>query len=167
MFKRKKTLTPDDNRCIKEFINGVLQQTKSFYADKVSVDNLAILYQGTQGIVKIDELRKDILEIMGILKPINPIPIKKKYSNPQNTIERKFALYKDLQEGFYFNLRSENMLDVCLKEKHVVLLGEAGCGKSVALDQLAAMASDSYYTLRYSLNNYTDETIDQIINEAY
>ncbi len=167
ILKEENALTQEDHRCIKEFICGILQQTKLFYENKVSTDNTANLYYDKQELAEIRAANKNIHENMERLTPKKPILVKKEYPYPQNTIERKFVRYKDIQEGLYFSLRSESMLEVCLKEKHVVLLGEAGCGKSVALDQLASMASNSYFTLLYNLNNYTGETIDQIIDKIY
>ena len=164
----KKSLTPEDSRCVKEFIAGVLEKTKNYYDSKISVEDTSFHYHLIQANAKLDEMGSDIRDIKALITPPKPILLKKIYRVPQNTIIRNFALYKDIQESLFLSLHTKNMLDACLNEKHIVLLGEAGCGKSIALDQLSAMVSDTeYYPLRYNLNNYTGETIDQIINEPY
>ena len=63
---------------------------------------------------------------------------------------KEHEIFLDLQAG--------------LREKHIVLLGEAGCGKSIALNQLSSAASNTqYYPLLYNLNNYTDNSIEEIV----
>lgn len=167
-FEEKRNLTTDDIRCIKEFIKGVFEKTRYFYEEKLSVSDTALHYEIKQANVKIDEVASNVHKLNNTLNPAKSIVFKKEYKMPKNTITRKFALYKDIQESFYFMLHSEEMLDVCLREKHIVLLGEAGCGKTIAIDQLAAMVCKTdYYPLRYNLNDYTDETIEQIIAETY
>ena len=167
-LKEKRTLSQNDIKSIKDFINGVFKKTRNFYENKLSIDDTALLYCIQQGNVQIKEIAADIKDVKKALHTQKAVVIKKEYFKPENTITRKFALYKDIQESFFFMLRSEDMLDVCLREKHIVLLGEAGCGKTIAIEQLAAMVSDTeYYPLRYNLNDYTTETIEQIIAEVY
>ena len=164
----KRTLPPDDIRSIKEFIAGVFEKTRKFYEEKLSVNDTILHYDIKQTSAKIEEVAEDVREMKEVLFSKKSIVVKKEYNKPQNTITRKFALYKDIQESFYFLLRSEDMLDVCLRDKHIVLLGEAGCGKTIAIEQLAAMVgATEYYPLRYNLNDYTNETIEQIIAETY
>ena len=69
-----------------------------------------------------------------------------------------------------WGMRSRWMLIVSMniREKHIVLLGEAGCGKSIALNQLSSAASNTqYYPLLYNLNNYTDNSIEEIVFSVY
>lgn len=160
-----KSLSYDDQRALKGFINGVFEKTFAYYHDQIPIEHTIISYQNEQQNAKLDE----ILERIKIEKNDEPkeknCP-KKVYPMPPNTMMRSFTSYKELQECFSLTLRRENMLDVCIKEKHVVLLGEAGCGKSIALKQLAAEVSNTkFYPLYIQLNNYTTETIEQIIEE--
>lgn len=167
-LKEKRSLLPDDIRSIKEFIQGVFEKARSFYEEKLSVDDVILHYDIMQIRATNEDICADVREIKNTLLP-RKLPIQKtEYIYPSNTIKRKFALYKDIQESFYFLLRSEDMLEVCLREKRVVLLGEAGCGKTIAIEQLAAMiGTTEYYPLRYNLNDYTNEAIEQIITETY
>ena len=117
---------------------------------------------------KIDGLSEDIGNLASSLSVAKPICFKKIYPFPSNAIIRKFALYTDIQLGFFLNAKTEDMVNVCVREKHVVLLGEAGCGKTIALKQLAALLCETdFYPLVYDLNNYVNGTIDDIIESEY
>ncbi len=167
-LKKEKDLTPDDIRSVKEFIEGVFEKTRAFYEDKLSIDDTLMHYQLVQANAKLDDIRAGIRIINTQNENTCPVVFKKTYSMPNNTILRKIALYKDIQDHYFISLHSENMLDVCLREKHVIVLGEAGCGKSVAIGQLASLvAGTEYYPLRFDLSDYTDETIEKIINDDY
>lgn len=100
--------------------------------------------------------------------------IKREYSRPQKYIQRKVAPYKFIQEGsisLYFNREDKKtLLDICLEKKHVVLLGEAGCGKTVEVAYLAYQISSmdyNYYPVYISLNTYTNENICDLIPTEY
>lgn len=167
-LKDRRSLSPDDIRSVKEFIQGVFEKTRKYYEEKIAIDNTAVYYMVLQNNSLLKELSESLQVVNDVHIPRKATVIKKEYPYPQNTIKRKFALYKDIQDSFYFKLRSEDMLEVCLREKRIVLLGEAGCGKTIAIEQLAAMiGTTEYYPLRYNLNDYTNETIEQIITETY
>ena len=167
-LKSKKPLTPDDTRSVKEFIVGIMRLVKEYYVAKVPTDHIYLMHQQNEGNAILHGLDERTKRIEQTIIPTKPRSQKKVYALPPNMIMRKFAPYKDVQSGVFFSNSSEDMLSVCLKEKHIVLLGDAGCGKSVALGQLAAMVCDTeYYPLRYDLNKYTDQTIDQIIYDSY
>ena len=81
---------------------------------------------------------------------------------------RKIDAYKSITEGYALLCHPENILEACMKNGKIVLIGEAGCGKSIALKQLAAMACETdYFPLLINLSSYTDETIEFLINELY
>lgn len=96
------------------------------------------------------------------------------YKDVPNYINRKVALFSLVQERsikLYFddNLKS-TLFELCMKEKHIVLLGEAGCGKSIELLHLAFLLSQPdcmYYPVYIKLNTYTNENIDDFISEQY
>lgn len=166
-LKSKRCINRSDYTSIKRFIEEILNRTKAFYEGKLPTYDTALLYYSKQNNNKLDALGNDLQEIKKLLQP-KTISFKKVYSMPENTIVRKWALFKDLQESFYLSLQTENMLDVCLREKCVVLLGEAGSGKSIALQQLVAMAGDTeYYPIFYSLSNYTNSSIEQLVQGFY
>lgn len=96
------------------------------------------------------------------------------YSDVTNYIPRKVALFSLIQERsiqFYFdNSLKKNLFELCMEEKHVVLLGEAGCGKSIELKHLAFQLSQSkylYYPVYIRLDTYTNEDICQLIPKQY
>lgn len=96
------------------------------------------------------------------------ISFKKTYPMPPNTIIRKIAKYKELQEGFYLSIQPEDIIEACIREKKIVLLGEAGSGKSIVVEQTAAMACNTrYFPIVYNLNYYIGASIESIINNEY
>ena len=179
-LKEKKVLGIDDQRTVKEFINKLFDNVKSFYEGKISTSDVAAYYIANQTNVKVDNLDAKVEKVLSAVTSSSqtstvcvreesmPIINKKKYSMPENTILRKIDAYKSITEGYALLCHPENMLDACMKNRKMVLLGEAGCGKSIALKQLAAMASETdYYPLLINLSSYTDETIESLINEIY
>ena len=99
---------------------------------------------------------------------------KKNYSDVTNYIPRKVALFSLIQERsiqlYFDNSLKKNLFELCTEEKHVVLLGEAGCGKSMELKRVAFQLSQSeypYYPVYFKLNMYTNEDICQLIPKQY
>lgn len=96
------------------------------------------------------------------------------YSDVTNYIPRKVALFSLIQERsiqlYFDNSLKRNLFELCMKEKHIVLLGEAGCGKSIELRHVAFQLSESeypYYPVYIRLDTYTNEDIYQLIPETY
>ena len=179
-LKEKKDLGIDDQRAVKEFINKLFDNVKNFYEGKISAEDVAAYYIANQTNVKVDNINAKVDKILSaVTSPSQTTAVhvqeesvpainKKKYSMPENTILRKIDAYKSITEGYALLCHPENMLEGCLKNGKIVLLGEAGCGKSIALKQLAAMACETdYFPLLINLNSYTDETIEFLINEIY
>ena len=164
----KKTLTYDDSRAINEFIDGIFKKTYDYYQSLISDDAAFINYKVSQVEAIVQSIGEDVKEIKEAVA-IKKAPLSRKiYTVPENTIIRKVAPYKKIQESYFFSLNSEDFLEVCIREKRVVLLGEAGCGKSIALNQLSSAASNTkYYPLLYNLNNYTDNSIEKIVFSVY
>ena len=172
-LKKKKTLGIDDQRVIKEFINNLFDNIKAFYEGKIRTEDIATFYVANQINVKTGKILNAIVSstqatTTGIQKEITPVINKKMYFMPENTILRKIDAYKSITEGHALLCHPENMLEVCIKNRKIVLLGEAGCGKSIALKQLAAIACETvYFPLLVNLNSYTGETIESLIKEIY
>ena len=179
-LKEKKTLGIDDQRAVRDFINKLFDNVKGFYEGKIHTEDIAAFYIVNQTNVKVDNINAKLDKILGTIGPSTqttnvvvqeenaPIINKIKYSMPENIILRKIDAYKSITEGYALLCHPENILEACMKNGKIVLLGEAGCGKSIALKQLAAMASETdYFPLLINLSSYTDETIEFLINEIY
>ena len=172
-LKQKKPVGIDDSRAVKEFINGLFTKIFDFYQGKISIDGVADHYLLQQLSVKVDGVSEAITKQYNVKKidsprEIKPVLHKKKYSMPENTILRKIDSYKSIAEGYSVFSTPEKILESCIKNKRVVLLGEAGSGKSIALQQLAASVGETeYFPLLINLSNYTDESIEQLINDEY
>ena len=179
-LNEKKTLGVDDQRAVREFINKLFDNVKDFYEGKAHIEDIATFYNVKQTNAKVDDINTTVNKILDVINSSTqattvsaqeetvPIINKKKYSMPENIILRKIDAYKSITEGYALLCHPENMLDACVKNGKIVLLGEAGCGKSVALKQLAAMAYETeYFPLFINLCSYTGETIESLINEAY
>ena len=174
-LKEKKAITNNDERVVKEFINKLFANVLDFYKGKVPTEDVATAYFASQANTKLDTVKDSIDRLQDTLTassnaPENSTPSinKKQYFMPENTILRKIDTYKSITEGYSIFANPEDMLEACEINKKIVLLGEAGCGKSIALKQLAALACKTdYYPLLVDLNTYTNETIEQLINESY
>lgn len=179
-LKEKKVLGIDDQRAVREFINKLFDNVKNFYEGKIHTEDIAAFYTLSQTNTKVDNIDAKLDKILGVVgsptqtttvivqEEIVPAITKKKYSMPENIIFRKIDAYRSITEGYALLCHPENMLDACMKNGKIVLLGEAGCGKSVALKQLAAMAYETeYFPLFINLSLYTGETIESLINETY
>ena len=176
----KKVLDIDDQRAVREFINKLFDNVKNFYEGKIHTEDIAAFYNVKQTNVKVDDINTKVDKILDVIaistqaatvsvqEEIVNVINKKKYSMPENIILRKIDAYRSITEGYALLCHPENMLDACIKNGKIVLLGEAGCGKSVALKQLAAMAYETeYFPLFINLSLYTGETIESLINETY
>lgn len=92
---------------------------------------------------------------------------KKKYLSVHDMIPRKIIPYEYIQDSFtpLHKQYALTLLEYCKKERHIVLLGDAAAGKTIALKDLAYRAYDSeYYPCFISLSDYTGETIEEMIN---
>lgn len=99
---------------------------------------------------------------------------KVEHHDAPNYIARKVALFSLIQERsiklYFDDSLKKSLLDLCMEEKRVVLLGEAGCGKSIELSHLAFQLSQPncpYYPVHVKLNTYTNENIEELIPEQY
>lgn len=98
--------------------------------------------------------------------PIN----KKQYPFDYSVIERRVIPYKYIQESTvsFHKDEAKSLIDYCNDNRLIVLLGDAGCGKSVILQQLAAQAyTTKYYPLLIFLSDYAGESIEELIRKHY
>ena len=107
-----------------------------------------------------------------------PLPIpKRSYKCPDNYIPRTVSRYGDKQDdrvyrAFTKKEEPRTLFEISQSVKHIVLIGEAGSGKTTDLDYLAyQLSSDEgldLYPLRISLRHFTeDKSIAGHINEEY
>ncbi len=110
-----------------------------------------------------------------VVNEIDKLPTKQLYTPVENFLAREVVPFEDFQKGethlyFHKELRC-SLFDACIKNKRVVLLGEAGSGKSIVLKQLAADISldeeNNLFPILYDLRFYTDEEIEEIIHMTY
>jgi len=96
-----------------------------------------------------------------------------KYEQPENYIQRVVAPYDIVQHGgisiLYNQEQIKKLNEVCVEKRRVVLLGEAGGGKSIELKNLAYVFQNKCgeIPVYIQLNLYVDETIDDLIKEQY
>lgn len=149
-FANEETLLSlDDKDAVKWFVVGLFEKVIGLICQKTPPEDIAIKYDIKQLQIKqeqTDDKIDQIYETVQLLLKnqmqhnlsINSTIIGKTYTTEAGFIPRKIGLYRDIQEKFSFSVKKEEMFDACISEKHVVLLGEAGTGKSIAVDQLAA-----------------------------
>lgn len=103
-------------------------------------------------------------------KSFKPI-VREKYAKPEGYIERTVSEDKIDKEELFFlgdSLKKSDLANVLLDEKRVLLLGDAGLGKTYELERVAHKINGSespYYPKIISLNNYTDKNIDDYLGE--
>ena len=115
---------------------------------------------------ELDELH----QIKEYLTPKEVTITKKNYPLITGIIERKVISYEYIQESteYFHKNEAKSLLDYCKGERLLVLLGDAGCGKTVVLNQLAALAYNTeYYPVLISLSDYSGETIEELIQKEY
>lgn len=150
-FKNNNTaIASTDKTVIKDFVNGIFNIIKNHFFSKLSIESTLILYE-------VHQLRN---EISGSKNKVQ----KKFFANP-NLIERKVISYDNIQDLVLpYNLNEyKNLYDVCRKEHYVILLGDAGCGKTIVLKQTAHYACNDYYTLLIPLSDYAGGEISDLI----
>ena len=96
---------------------------------------------------------------------------KKSYESVYEYIPRTVLPYEDAtRDTIYKYLHRENALslyEVLQKEAKILLLCDAGMGKSVELCNLAHLLCAEYHTFLFSLKDYVDEEIINILPSEY
>ncbi|MCB2294323.1 metallophosphoesterase [Clostridium algoriphilum] len=97
----------------------------------------------------------------------------KKYDQLENYIQRFVAPYDIVHHGginILYNREQIKKLDeICVEKRKIVLVGDAGVGKSIELKNLAFVLQNQCKTIPVyiQLNLYVDETIDDLITEQF
>jgi len=116
-----------------------------------------------------NQLLKRILNIFP--QSYDELPPKKKYKEVDNYIKRVIIGIDDIDKPFYASIDEPIYLkDLVLQKKRIVLLATALFGKTVELENLAFEYSDeniSLYPVKIKLNTYTNEEIEQLLDEEY
>lgn len=97
----------------------------------------------------------------------------------EESIKRNIISCKEFKDSipmdlpYMRNTKESNLLDLVKNNKFIVLLGDAGEGKSIFLKRTAYEimskhnSSNNYLALYYSLNMYVDEDIQMLLEKEY
>ncbi len=153
------TVTSNDHSVISDFVSSLFQQVKEFYENKLPAEQQSLMYEIKQ-LRKQSRLEPESHRVLSDKLVYNPI---------LNMIERKAVPFRYLQESsVYFHMDEvADLYEICRIEQYVVLLGDAGCGKTTALKQIAHRACADYHTLLISLADYSGEKIEDLICQRY
>ena len=187
-FSRHPSKSPNIDNIINEFINDYNSLIDSEVQKDTELTFFFECFKNAKSIKEIEEKlsknenqindikdivssgAEDIHQIKEYIFP-NEEPInKKKYPLTTGIIERKVISYEYIQEStvYFHENEAKTLLDYCKEERLLVLLGDAGCGKTIVLKQLAAQLHDTeYYPIFISLSNYAGETIEELIQREY
>ena len=181
-LEQYKKLVENDKQAVREFINKIYKVIQLYYVEITPKDHAVILSNTNQILSSVNSISEKQDTLFNYLQnghepsraPItshkSEIRIKKVYSAVPNFINRLVVRLKDIPNCRWFSDKySKQLLDVCLETKRVVILGEAGSGKSVLLQQLAHEACDTpYYPLLCRLNQYDyNKSIEDLIHNTY
>lgn len=157
---RGRSITSDDNSIITEFVNGLFELIKKYFYTKASIDQRALIYAITQLMRKTCNLAPE---------PSRVTSEKLRYDHLSDIIERKAVPFKYIQDSNICLHMDEvdDLYEICQKERRIVLLGDAGCGKTTVLKQVSHHACDDYHTLFISLSDYSGQEIDYLISNSY
>ena len=193
-LKEGKKLVEDDKLAVREFIEKIYDIMWAYFTHDIPNDLIAVYFNTNQILATVNQIDDKQNKILNYLEnqksssnelatsqELTPrqrtaptyepyMRIKKVYCSVPNYINRAVVHLKDISDCSWFpNKYSKKPLDVCLESKRVVLLGEAGSGKSVLLKQLAHEACDTeYYPLFCQLNQYDySKSIEDLICDTY
>lgn len=163
--------------------DGLIIEVGPIFYSRINVNNQFVLICLQDGSVdtvhrftfeaNYDEFRETMLYPFQNEKNLKNVK-KIEYPDILNYIARKVGLFSLIQEKsihlYFDDSLKKNLFDLCMEEKRVVLLGEAGCGKSIELTHLAFQLSKPdcpYYPVHIKLNTYTSENIEELIPKQY
>lgn len=166
-LSEQKMLVHNDKAAIKEFLCLIINKTKNFYTGMLPSQFTILRYDINQ-----IGSESDKLHIHSSGDKDERMVVKKQYDEIPDIINRMVMPYQYVQEGpigVCFHSKDKiDLMELCLKEKRIILLGEAGCGKSISLKQVASKLSKlDYYPLVINLCNYTNDDIRAIVSDNY
>lgn len=93
------------------------------------------------------------------------------YAPVADYISRWVSVYEDATQSSFARLMSQekqiHLREAVQKNKKVLLLCDAGMGKSIELNNLAYELSDRFHTFLYSLENYAGQDIEELLPDTY
>lgn len=173
-----------DEPVVKEFISKIIEKCETFAQANLSITDKNIIYFIEENSNKNrDQIIQDVnkntnnvgQKILELLPKNKTKPcIKNECQEPKEyTIQRTIISCNDLSENSFNYLDSDKtitLLDAVKQYNYIVLLGDAGDGKSLELSQLAyelSKSDDNIFPIKYNLNKYVGESIDELIPENY
>ncbi len=96
--------------------------------------------------------------------------VAKIYPEEKSYIKRKIALSDLAESPFLLESNRFELADVVMSHKRVVLLGDAGSGKSTELRHLAwccSQGADPSYVFFYNLNVYVNDKIEELLPHGW
>lgn len=152
----------DDENKIKDFIIFVYNKYESFFKNKFDIGISTILYREDNILNNVQDIKHNMQNFEHILlqrfdkidvlsASLEITTVRKEYKFSENYIPRAVISAHDSQTLYFrSNTSIYDLLQVCKDKKRIVLIGEAGCGKTYALKNLAAQVYEEeteYYPL--------------------
>lgn len=93
------------------------------------------------------------------------------YASISDYISRWVSLYEDTNQSSLARLMAQekrlSLRSAVQKHKKILMLCDAGMGKSIELKNLAHELSDRFHTFLYLLENYSGQDIQELLPESY
>lgn len=108
----------------------------------------------------------------GLKQSDNNVIIKKiEYKEVENYIQRyvtQITLLDNESNSFWEEKNKTNIIDALNKNNRIILLSEAGCGKTTELKNVAyIMSKEDKFPVIINLNRYVNQEIEDMINKDY
>ena len=154
-------------RATRRFIDDIISITKTFLTEKCAPKDRALANTIVEAInqntnAQHEETRESIEQLTFYLRKANSEELSLVSDEDYTSFDgmpRYVAPCGESSSSFFwygFNgQKRESLLAVCLKDKHIVVVAEAGAGKTFALQQLFVEAKELFYTpIFLKLKNY-------------
>ncbi|MEP1096380.1 MAG: HNH endonuclease [Cyclobacteriaceae bacterium] len=154
----------------KKYDSKVLREMKTkhetrFYENAHLFDDLTQQEDGQINVERMEELEAIDFKISSQI--ITDLPKKNPYPEVKSYIPR---LLTSTRSEDSFNLESKSIDKILLENNRVTILGVAGSGKSIELDQLAHRFSEEdhfYFPIKIRLNTATDQDLEELLEIEY
>lgn len=119
------------------------------------------------------ETINEFIDILTTVEDSKVFFTRKKYEKPVNYLNRKVCpKNKYKPEWGYLNLNRDNfdILELLDKENRIVIIGDAGVGKTIELKRVAAHFSEDnskYFPVFIKLNKYVDQNIEDFLPDNW